>query len=138
MDTINNVYVKALSNGEWFGGWAPVDARLGLQPDGEVGLSTLVEEGLDEDDEYEYYQQGSMLITVRDGEEYKYKVGWMRMCFRHSYMSSKLTRSLPPPLMPNDWAYIGLLLPGTWKHYGKMNFCPMRSSGNIIYTSTSH
>ena len=76
MDTTNTVYVKALSNGEWFGGWAPVDARLEwMRPDGQVGLFTLTEEGLDEDDEYEYFQQGSLVIAVRDGEDYKVQGG---------------------------------------------------------------
>ena len=76
MDTTNTVYVKALINGEWFGGWAPVEARLEWQrPDGQVGLFTLTEEGLDEDDEYEYFQQGSLVIAVRDGEDYKVQGG---------------------------------------------------------------
>ncbi|MCO6493035.1 MAG: hypothetical protein J5I98_31740 [Phaeodactylibacter sp.] len=76
MSTTNSVYIKALSNGEWFGGWAPVDARLEwMRPDGQVGLFTLVEEGLDEDDEYEYFQQGSLVVAVRDGEDYKVQGG---------------------------------------------------------------
>lgn len=70
MDTTNTVYVRALSNGEWLGGWAPVEARLEwMRPDGQAGLFTLVEEGLGEDDEYEYFQQGSLVIAVRDGED---------------------------------------------------------------------
>ena len=76
MDTTNTVYVKALINGEWFGGWAPVEARLEWQrPDGQVGLFTLTEEGLGDDDEYEYFQQGSLVISVRDGEDYKVQGG---------------------------------------------------------------
>ena len=76
MDTTNTVYVKALSNGEWFGGWAPVEAQLEwMRPDGRVGLFTLTEEGLDEDDEYKYFQQGSLVIAVRDGEDYKVQGG---------------------------------------------------------------
>ena len=76
MDTTNTIYVKALSNGEWFGGWAPVEARQEwLRPDGQVGLFTLVEEGLDEDDEYEYYQPGSLIIAVRDGADFKAQGG---------------------------------------------------------------
>lgn len=70
MDTI--VYVKALSNGEWFGGWAPVQARQEwIRPDGQVGLFTLAEEGLDEEDEYEYFRLGSLVIAVLDGEVFK-------------------------------------------------------------------
>lgn len=79
MDTTNTVYVKALSNGEWFGGWAPVEARMKwMRPDGQVGLFTLMEEGPDEDDEddeYEYFQQGSLVIAVRDGEDNKVQGG---------------------------------------------------------------
>ena len=76
MDTTNTVYVKALSNGEWFGGWAPVEAQLEwMRPDGQVGLFTLTEEGLDDDDEYEYFQQGSLVIAVRDGEDFKVQGG---------------------------------------------------------------
>jgi len=31
------IYVKALSNGEWFGGWAPMRVRLEwLRPDGQA------------------------------------------------------------------------------------------------------
>ena len=72
METTHTVYVKALSNFEWFGGWAPVKARQEwLRPDKQAGLFTLVEEGLDEDDEYEFYEQGSLLIAVWDGEVFK-------------------------------------------------------------------
>ncbi len=39
---------------------------------GKAGLFTLVEEGLDE---YEYFQQGSLVIAVRDGEDYKVQGG---------------------------------------------------------------
>lgn len=76
MDPTNIVYVKALSNGEWFGGWAPVEARLEwLRPDARVGLFTLVEEELDEEDEDEYYQKGSLVIAALDGEDYKVQGG---------------------------------------------------------------
>ena len=50
------IYVKALSNGEWFGGWMPVRARLEwAAADGEAALFTITEEGLEEGDEYEFY-----------------------------------------------------------------------------------
>ena len=75
MDTTTG-YVKALSNGQWFGGWAPVEARLEwLRPDEQVGLFTLLEEGLDEDDEYEYFRPGSLLLAIRDGEDFKVQGG---------------------------------------------------------------
>jgi len=72
MENIETIYVKAFSNKEWFGGWAPVKARQEwLRADKLVGLFTLVEEGLDEDDEYEFYQAGSLVIAVWDGEAFK-------------------------------------------------------------------
>jgi len=70
------IYVKALSNGEWFGGWAPVQARLEwLRPDQRVGLFTLTESDLDEDDEYEYFEEGSLLLAVREEGDFKVKTG---------------------------------------------------------------
>ena len=72
METTEIIYVKALSNGEWFGAWAPVRARREwLRQDGRAGLFTLVEEGLDEDDEYEFFQPESLVIGVWDGEAFK-------------------------------------------------------------------
>ena len=59
------IYVKALSNGEWFGGWAPVQARLEwARDDGKAALFTLTEEGLNEDDEYAFFQAGTLVIGV--------------------------------------------------------------------------
>jgi len=41
------IYGKALSNGEWFGGWALVRALLEwLRTDNKVGLFTFTEPGL--------------------------------------------------------------------------------------------
>jgi hypothetical protein len=61
------LYVKALSNGEWFGGWAPVRARLEwLRPDGQAALFTLTEPDLDEDDEYAFYELGALVIARRE------------------------------------------------------------------------
>ncbi len=66
------IYVKALSNSQWFGGWAPVQVRQEwLRPDGQAGLFTLAEQGLNEEDEYEYFRPGSLLIAVLDGEVFK-------------------------------------------------------------------
>ena len=76
METILTIYVKALSNKEWFCAWAPVKARQEwLRPDGRVGLFTLIEQGLDEDDEYEFYLPGTLVIGVWDGEGFKGVVG---------------------------------------------------------------
>lgn len=72
MNTIITIYVKALSNNQWFGGWAPVNARQEwLRPDGQVGLFTLVDDGIDEDDEYEYFRPGSLVIAALEEELFK-------------------------------------------------------------------
>ena len=56
--------------------YAIVEAQLEwMRPDGQIGLFTLTEEGLDEDDEYKYFQQGSLVIAVRDGEDFKVQGG---------------------------------------------------------------
>lgn len=76
MENTHTIYVKALSNEEWFGAWAPVKARLEwLRADQKAGLFTLLEEGLDEDDEYEFFETGSLLIAVWDGEVFKVAAG---------------------------------------------------------------
>jgi len=70
------LYVKALSNEEWFGGWAPVRARLEwLREDGQAALFTLVEQGLDEDDEYDFYEAGTLVIAALEGGDWRGKVG---------------------------------------------------------------
>ena len=63
------IYVKALSNGEWFGGWAPVRARLEwVRADGEAALFTITEVGLEEGDEYEFYLPNTLVIaTMEEG-----------------------------------------------------------------------
>ncbi|KGE86856.1 MAG: hypothetical protein ACE362_11555 [Phaeodactylibacter xiamenensis] len=70
------LYVKALSNGEWFGGWAPVQARMEwLRPDGNAALFTITEEGLDEEDEYEFYAAGTLVIAVFEEGDWRGKNG---------------------------------------------------------------
>jgi hypothetical protein len=70
------VYVRALSNGVWFDAWAPVLARLEwLREDELVGLFTLTEEDLDEDDEYEFYEVGTLLIGQLEAGEFKVEAG---------------------------------------------------------------
>ena len=70
------IYVKALSNGEWFGGWAPVRARLEwVRADGGVALFTLVEEGLEEDDEYAFFQAGTLVIGVLEEGDWRAQAG---------------------------------------------------------------
>ena len=70
------LYVKALSNQVWFGGWAPVRDRLEwLRPDEQLALFTLTEPDLDEDDEYAFYQAGSLIIAERAEEGFRALVG---------------------------------------------------------------
>ncbi len=70
------VYVKALSSGEWFGGWAPVQARLEwMRQDEQAALFTLTEPDLDEDDEYEFFREGALLLAVREEGNFKVKTG---------------------------------------------------------------
>lgn len=72
MENINTVYVKAMSAGEWFGGWAPVKARLEwMRTDRQVALFTLTEPDLDEDDEYEFFQPDTQVLAVLDGDAFK-------------------------------------------------------------------
>lgn len=63
-------YVRALSSGEWFGGWAPVEAELLWENDNKA-LLRLVEEDLEEDDEYEFYRRGSLLLCLWDDGAWK-------------------------------------------------------------------
>ncbi|MEQ8705826.1 MAG: hypothetical protein RIC19_18000 [Phaeodactylibacter sp.] len=70
------IYVKALSNGEWFGGWAPVQGRLEwLREDGQAALFTLNEQGLDEDDEYAFYEHGTLVIAALEEGDWRGKTG---------------------------------------------------------------
>ena len=76
MENINTVYVKAMSAGEWFGGWAPVKARLEwMRADQQVALFALTEEGLDEDDEYEFFQPNTQVLAILDDGIYKVMAG---------------------------------------------------------------
>ena len=70
------IYVKALSNGEWFCGWAPVQARLEwLRADGQAGLFTIMEEGLEAEDEYEFYEAGTLVIGVLEEGDWRGRAG---------------------------------------------------------------
>lgn len=69
------VYVRALSSGEWFGGWAPVEAEL-LWKSGNKALVRLSDEDLDEDDEYEFYLKDSILLCLWDDDVWKAVYGF--------------------------------------------------------------
>jgi hypothetical protein len=63
-------YVRALSSEEWFGGWAPVEAELLWKNDNKA-LLRLVEEDLEEGDEYEFYIKGSIVLCLWDDDAWK-------------------------------------------------------------------
>ena len=64
-----DLYVRVLDAGEWLGTYAPVRARLEwLRPDGQVGLFTLMDNGITDDDEYEYFRPGTHLLGEVNGE----------------------------------------------------------------------
>lgn len=63
-------YVRALSSGEWFGGWAPVKAEL-LWKSNNKALLRLVEKDLEEGDEYEFYLQDSLILCLWDDDVWK-------------------------------------------------------------------
>ncbi len=63
-------YVRALSSGEWFGGWAPVEAEL-LWENNNKALLRLLEEDLEEGDEYEFYRKESLLLCIWDDDVWK-------------------------------------------------------------------
>ncbi len=70
------IYVRALSNNQWFGAWAPVTARLEWRhPSGQAALFTLTQTGLDEEDEYEFYQRGALLLTVLEEGDFRARTG---------------------------------------------------------------
>lgn len=63
-------YVRALSSGEWFGGWAPVEAEL-LWDDKNRALFRLLERDLEEGDEYEFYIKDALLLCILDDGVWK-------------------------------------------------------------------
>ncbi|MEN0005749.1 MAG: hypothetical protein AAF798_16495 [Bacteroidota bacterium] len=93
MDKQQNIYVKALSNGQWFGGWAPVQAKLEwLHPSGEIALFILLEEDLAEEDEYAFWQYGSIVLAALEGGAWQVQVG----------MEEKLVKSELPNSLNNN------------------------------------
>ena len=64
--TIHTIYVKALTEAEWLGTWAPVRAQLEWHdPETDTALFRLVDNDLEEDDEYEYYQADTLVLARR-------------------------------------------------------------------------
>jgi hypothetical protein len=72
---IITIYVKALTNEEWLGAWAPVRAELlWHDPETDTGLFRLVDNDLEEDDEYEYYQADTLVLARRAEPEGDFRV----------------------------------------------------------------
>lgn len=70
------IYVRALSNGQWFGGWAPIRARLEwTSPEKSACLFTLMELGLTEEDEYAFYQLGTLVLAQLEKGDYRVQGG---------------------------------------------------------------
>ena len=73
--TIHTIYVKALTETEWLGAWAPVQAELlWHDPETATALFRLVDNDLEEDDEYEYYLPGTLVLARRPGPEEDWQV----------------------------------------------------------------
>ena len=51
METLTKIFVRVLSEGEWFGAWAPVEA---MPKDEDKETFIIAENDLTEDDEYEF------------------------------------------------------------------------------------
>jgi len=70
------VYVRVLSNEEWLGAWAPVQARLEwLHLDAHTALFTLLDNDLTEEDEYAFWQSGTLLLARQEEREWWVEVG---------------------------------------------------------------
>lgn len=72
----HTIYVKAMSGPYWFGSWAPVEGRLEwLAPDDTAALFTLNSRGLDADDEYEFYQFGTLVLCTPEAGDWRARAG---------------------------------------------------------------
>ena len=70
------IYVRALTNDEWLGAWAPVCARLEwLHSDAQHALFTLLDNDLTEDDEYAFWQPGTLLLAGLEEKDWRVEVG---------------------------------------------------------------
>ncbi len=71
METFTTIYVRVLSEGQWFKAWGPIKAIL---KDEEKGIFLIAENELTEDDEYEFFQPGTAVrvetFTDEHGEEF--------------------------------------------------------------------
>lgn len=65
------IFVRVLSENQWFGAWAPVEA---LQSDKDEAVFTLADNQLTEDDEYEFFEPGTEVrvekIVDENGNEF--------------------------------------------------------------------
>jgi len=73
---MQTIYTKALSEGEWFGGWAPLPARLEWQQsDGRVALFRLAPNDLTPEDEYEYFRPDTLVLAVPEDGDWRVQTG---------------------------------------------------------------
>ena len=69
------IYVRALSSGEWYGGWAPLQAACLGTLHVPNAICTIFEilrnEDIDEDDEYEYWRPYTIVLCLFNEGEYR-------------------------------------------------------------------
>lgn len=58
METTTKIFVRVLSEGLWFGAWAPIAA---IPESGEDQVFILSSNELTEDDEYEFFEPGTVV-----------------------------------------------------------------------------
>lgn len=61
------IFVRVLSEGEWFGAWAPVEA---VAKDEAERVFVILENELTEDDEYEFFEPGTEVRVVEFRDEH--------------------------------------------------------------------
>ena len=71
METTSRIFVRVLSEGAWFGAWAPIEA---IPKSGNMPVFILADNNLSEDDEYEFFEPGTEVrvatFTDECGEEF--------------------------------------------------------------------
>lgn len=67
METTAKIFVRVLSEGVWFGAWAPIAA---LPKSGEDQVFILAANELTEDDEYEFFEPGTEVRVEIFMDEY--------------------------------------------------------------------
>ena len=60
------IFVRVLSENQWFGVWAPVEA---LQSDTKEAIFILADNDLTEEDEYEFFEPGTVVRVKKIMDE---------------------------------------------------------------------